>query len=233
MTTSPPVVIFDCDGTLLDTEPAYLEAESAIAARHGGVTLEKFKTVVPRLLGTVPLDSARIVIEEFQLPITPEQYLSERDELTSKLFPHVGILPGCERLVTHLQSCGIPFGIATSSSRKMFLLKMKNKQEWLHTFKAVVTGDDVAHGKPHPEIFEKAARALGSDPGPHCIVFEDAPAGIQAGRAAGGMRCVGLVNEFTNRSLYQDAGAEILLSSMEEFLTSDCLEQFGLPPFPS
>ena len=46
----------------------------------------------------------------------------------------------------------------------------------------VVTGDDVTHGKPDPEIFAKAARLLGSTPGPHCVVFEDAPAGVRAGR---------------------------------------------------
>jgi beta-phosphoglucomutase-like phosphatase (HAD superfamily) len=91
--TSPCVVIFDCDGTLLDTEPAYLEAESGIAATHGGVTLDQFKTVVPRLLGTVPADSARIVIDAFGLPLTPEQYLTERNSRTDSLFPQVRARP--------------------------------------------------------------------------------------------------------------------------------------------
>jgi hypothetical protein len=68
---------------------ALLQAESAIAAAHGGVSLEEFKTVVPKLLGTTPPDSARIVIEAFNLPITPEQYLAERNERTKELFPKV------------------------------------------------------------------------------------------------------------------------------------------------
>jgi len=74
---------------LLDTEPAYLEAESGIAATHGGVTLDQFRKVVPRLLGTVPADSARIVIDAFGLPLTPEQYLTERNSRTDSLFPQV------------------------------------------------------------------------------------------------------------------------------------------------
>jgi beta-phosphoglucomutase-like phosphatase (HAD superfamily) len=89
----------------------------------------------------------------------------------------------------------------------------------------VVTGDDVKRGKPDPEIFEKAARALGSTPGPHCIVFEDAPAGVAAGKAAN-MRCVALKNEFTDADAYENA--DVLLNSMEEFKP----EQFGLPPYP-
>eukprot|EP00959_Pyramimonas_sp_CCMP1952_P404791 8483513-Pyramimonas_sp.AAC.1 len=66
------------------------------------------------------------------------------------------------------------------------LLSGSRVQEWLAKFQCVITGDDVANGKPDPEIFEKAAsflvagvlnRALGSEPGPHCVVFEDAPGG--------------------------------------------------------
>jgi beta-phosphoglucomutase-like phosphatase (HAD superfamily) len=68
--TVGPVVIFDCDGTLLDTEPAYLEAESAIAREHGGVPLAEFVKVVPRLLGSVPMDCAKLVIEEFKVLIS-------------------------------------------------------------------------------------------------------------------------------------------------------------------
>jgi beta-phosphoglucomutase-like phosphatase (HAD superfamily) len=67
----------------------------------------------------------------------------------------VPILPGCERLTAHLTACGIPYGIATSSSRETFGWKMTNHKEWLKGFKAVVTGDDVTKGKPDPEIFEK------------------------------------------------------------------------------
>mmetsp|Transcript_3684 Transcript_3684/g.7610 ORF Transcript_3684/g.7610 Transcript_3684/m.7610 type:complete len:134 (-) Transcript_3684:9-410(-) len=129
--TQGPVVIFDCDGTLLDTEPAYLEAESAIARVHGGVPMEEFVKVVPRLLGSVPMDCAKLVIEEFKLPITPQEYIDERDERTKDLFPKVGILPGCERLVEHLIAHKIPFGIATSSARKTFELKMSLKKDWL------------------------------------------------------------------------------------------------------
>lgn len=90
-----------------------------------------------------------------------------------------------------------------------------------------MTGDDVINGKPDPEIFTKAAHAIGSQPGPHCIVFEDAPAGIAGGKAANGMRCVALKNEFTDMKAYQDTGADVVLHSMEDFKPED----FGLPPY--
>uniref|UniRef100_A0A7S0WRT1 Riboflavin kinase n=1 Tax=Pyramimonas obovata TaxID=1411642 RepID=A0A7S0WRT1_9CHLO len=104
---------------------------------------------------------------------------------------------------------------------------MSLKKDWLAKFQCVITGDDVTNGKPDPEIFEKAARALGSEPGPHCIVFEDAPAGVIAGKAAGGMKCVGLRNHFTDDSKYLDAKVDVLLDSVTEFIP----EKFGLPPY--
>jgi len=73
----------------------------------------------------------------------------------------------------------------------------------------------------------QTARALGSEPGPHCLVFEDAPAGVKGGKAARGMKCVALRNEFTDPQLYVDAGADQILHSMDEFVPED----FGLPPY--
>lgn len=88
------------------------------------------------------------------------------------------MLPGVERVIKHLHASGVPLAIATSTSRSSFKLKMATHTALLEYFPIVVCGDEVMKGKPAPDAFEAAARALGVDAA-HCLVFEDTPSGIQ------------------------------------------------------
>lgn len=174
-------VIFDMDGLLLDTEIFYTEVTQLIVQRYG----KQFDwSIKAKMLGRPALDSAHFLVDTLSLPISAEQYLEERDQLLRERFSKALAKPGAEALVRHLNAQQIPQAVATSSSRELFNLKTQN-HPWFDLFDDIVTFDDpaVTHGKPAPDIFLVAAQRLQANP-KQCLVFEDAPSGLQAGLAA-------------------------------------------------
>jgi HAD superfamily hydrolase (TIGR01509 family) len=215
-------VIYDMDGLLLDTERFYTEVNSIIAARYGTRFDWSLKS---RMLGKKATDSARIIVDALQLPLTPEQYLAEREPLLEGRFPMAEPMPGALRLTRHLHARGIPQGVASSSDRRLFEMKTSRHREWFSIFECVMLPDDpsVCHGKPAPDLFLAAARVLRAAPA-NCLVFEDAPAGIDAARAAG-MSIVAIADPRLDGGDFSDA--DEVLHSLEDFR----LEHWGLPPF--
>ena len=185
MSPFPPIqaIIYDMDGLLLDTEDFYTQVTQQIVSRYG----KNFDwSVKSQLLGRPALESARTLVEVLELPITPEEYLKERKALLNERFPEAEAMPGAEALTHRLKVGGVPQAVATSSTQEAYALKTRKHQAWFAEFEVVITGDhpEVQQGKPAPDIFLTAARTLGVPP-ENCLVFEDAPAGIQAARAAG------------------------------------------------
>mmetsp|Transcript_52048 Transcript_52048/g.127757 ORF Transcript_52048/g.127757 Transcript_52048/m.127757 type:complete len:128 (-) Transcript_52048:379-762(-) len=97
-------VVWDCDGTLLDTEPLYLQAETEIVEQYG--PKPDLAAVTPQLLGTVPEDAARIMIEHFKLPITPKEYIEQRNVIMEKMVTRVPLMPGIRSLVENFAQRG-------------------------------------------------------------------------------------------------------------------------------
>lgn len=188
---SPPThVLFDLDGTLLDTEPLYTQATQAIVGRFG----KRFDwTIKKRTIGGGPARGAQIVIEALEIPLTVEQYLAERDVHLQVLFENAPPMPGAVALVEALHAAGVGLAIATSSERSLAEHKLK-RHAFAKRFAAVVCSDDpdVKRPKPAPDLFLAAAARLGADPA-RCLVLEDAPNGAAAATAAG-MRCVVIVD---------------------------------------
>jgi pseudouridine-5'-monophosphatase len=216
-------VLYDMDGLLLDTEPFYTEVTQAIVGRYGHTFEWSLKS---RMMGKKAADSARILVDALQLPITPEDYLRERESMLASLFPTAQAMPGARRLTGHLARHGIPQAVATSSHGREFELKIKQHREWFACFQCVVLGDDpaVKRGKPAPDIFLAAATRMGAVPS-QCLVFEDAPSGVEAARAAG-MPVVAVPNPAMSTDAYRDATQ--ILSSLEAFDPAF----WGLPDFP-
>jgi len=138
------------------------------------------------------------------IPLTIDDYLTQRTILQDARWPHVQLLPGVERLVSHLATHAVPIAIASGSARRNFELKTAHLQHVFARFgENVVCGDDgiAGRGKPSPDVFLAAARKLGRDVGPNDegdvigeaereeraggLVFEDAIPGVQAGKRAG------------------------------------------------
>ena len=205
-------VIYDLDGLLLDTEPFYTEVTQTIVSRYGHTFDWSVKS---QMIGKKASESARILVEALKLPITPEDYLREREVLLAELFPKAQPMPGAQRLTGLLARSGIPQAVASSSSQKEFRLKTAQHGPWFAMFECIVLGDDseVRRGKPAPDIFLIAAARLGAAPG-QCLVLEDAPAGVEAARAAG-MSVVAVPNPAMSHDVYR--AADQILPSLESF----------------
>jgi pseudouridine-5'-monophosphatase len=215
-------VIFDMDGLLLDTERFYTEVTQAIVGRFGKTFDWSIKS---HMIGLPSLKAAQYLVDTLSLPITAEQYLNERKSMLENRFPDAKPLPGAERLTQHLHAHGIPQAVASSSDRRFFELKTTHHQQWFNTFDCVVLGDnpDVHQGKPAPDIFVAAARCMKAEP-ENCLVFEDAPSGMQAALAAG-MSVAVVPDPHMAQEAY--ARAHLILKSLTEFEP----ENWGLPPF--
>ena len=143
-----------------------------------------------KLMGKRSGEVARMVVDHYQLPLQPEEWVARTTAIYEQLFPSVAALPGVPRLVHHLAKSGVRTAVATSSSRAAFALKTTNHSGLFSLFDAVVVGDDarVARAKPSPDIFLVAAGEVAAE-AQDCLVMEDAPLGVAAGRAAGMQVC--------------------------------------------
>ncbi len=213
-------VIFDVDGLLLDTEPVYTRATQTIVTRFGKTFDWSIKA---NMIGRAAADSAHYLIETLDLPISPQEYLTERNDLMREGFAKCDAKPGAESLIRHLHHHNIPIAVATSSSRALFLLKTTRHRSWFNLIPTIVTGDDpdIRAAKPAPDIFLTAASKMGADP-QSILIFEDAPAGLAAGIAAN-MRVIVVPDPDMDRTQY--SGAVEILDSLECFSCN----RYGLP----
>jgi pseudouridine-5'-monophosphatase len=217
--------IFDVDGTLLDTEPIYYKAYTAVAAKFG----HTYSFDIHRhLLGRNEREGAASFLRILGIPdLTPEELLAQRDEYLmiemAAVQPMAGAVAAVEGLAARL-----PTAIATSSLRQYLDVKRANNAvifDHIHP-SAVICGDDEGlqgKSKPDPAIFLAAAKAI-SVPPTDCIAFEDSLAGIRAAKAAG-MYVVAVPDVRLEMDDVRKAGPDVILSSLAEFGTG---AQLGL-----
>jgi HAD superfamily hydrolase (TIGR01509 family) len=174
----PRAVVFDLDGTLIDSEALVLEAYMAAADAHRTpFTHAQFLT----LEGHNRETSERRMREYFGADFPIEQfYASVGAHIGDR---HAPLKPGAAELMDQFDAAGLPYALATSSGRG-WVDKHFTAHRLHGRFKALVTRDDVANGKPHPEPYLKASTALGHAP-PDILAIEDSPTGVRSARAAG------------------------------------------------
>ncbi len=178
-------LIFDMDGTLVDSEPYAERAWDDFLQLHGH-TLRA--DVLGRMFGLRLREGAAVVKEAYGLDLSVDEIADVQDELRlAALRGNLRPLPGAAALVAFGRAAGLKLALATSSLRHHADLTLA-EIELVGAFDAEATGDEVTHGKPAPDIFLLAAKRLGVAP-ESCVVFEDSPAGVVAAVAAG-MRCV-------------------------------------------
>jgi pseudouridine 5'-phosphatase len=173
----PRAVVFDLDGVLLDTEGLYTEGTSQVVGRFGKTYPFELKV---KMMGRSAVDSARILLEELEIPLSVAAYLEERARILMPLFAKSKPMPGAEQLVRWLHAEQIPIAVATSSNRGLFKVKTSH-HDWFGLFNVVICGDDprLKRPKPAPDIFLLAAQELGFHP-TECIAVEDSPSGAEA-----------------------------------------------------
>ena len=176
---TPPDPNTTQDGLLLDTETHYTTAQEKVLQPLGVQFTFELKSL---MMGKRALEAAEALIAATGLEgkITPQAFVEAREEILDKLFPTSELMPGVEKLVTHLHAQKIPMAVATSSHRRHFDAKTQRHGPLFGRFAHVTTGDQVQRGKPHPDIFEKAAGLFADPPErpEHVLVFEDAPSGV-------------------------------------------------------
>jgi HAD superfamily hydrolase (TIGR01509 family) len=168
------------DGTLIDSEPIWFDTEVAILADYGYVLGREHWV---KVLGQPNEVAVGYLLEVSGIPLTPRQ-LNERieDAMSERLGAGIGLIAGAKELFTELEAAGIPAALVSASSRRIVDASLGSIGP--EHFRLTVSGDDVTHGKPHPEPYLKAARQLGVDPA-RCAVIEDSPNGSRSGAAAG------------------------------------------------
>jgi HAD superfamily hydrolase (TIGR01509 family) len=177
----PAAVVFDNDGTFLETEAVWSRAEAELFRRRGIAFLPEHKL---ELIGT-SFAHASVALEGFLGE--PGGGAAIMEELVAlvhlELDGDVPVMPGADRLVEALRAEGIAVGMATNAARD-FAEKALHRAGHADTFPVLLTAEDVAAPKPSPEIYVAAATALGVDPA-DCVAVEDSPTGVTAAVAAG------------------------------------------------
>jgi beta-phosphoglucomutase len=208
-----PAIIWDVDGTLVDTAEQHFRAWTRLAAEiDRPFTRADFAA-------TFGMRNPEILRRLF-FPDADDQRCRELGERKEDLYrasvreEGTKLLPGVARLLDAFAEDGWPQAVGSSAppGNLDLLLGLTGTRRY---FGAVVTGDDVIRGKPNPEVFLTAAARLGVAP-TRCVVFEDAVAGVEAART-GGMRCVAVtfVGHHPADGL-RAAGADLVVRSLEE-----------------
>lgn len=207
--------IFDLDGTIVDNMPVHMEAFAVFCKRHGLKPLtvddrkrldgRRNRDIFPDLFG-------RALTDEEQRVFAEEKEDLYRELSVGRLVPVNGLV----ELLDELDARGIPVAVATSAppanvSHTLAELDLASR------LACVVRSDQVAHGKPFPDVFLAAAARLGVPPA-DCVAFEDAPIGIVAAKAAG-MHAVAISNSFAAEVFLAPAvGADEVVRDFSDFL---------------
>ena len=196
-------LIFDMDGTMIDSMPTHHLSWSLFAQRHG-LTIN-VADLVRRTTGRTGVECMPELFQR-ELPLAQATaYVMEKETIYRELFaPKFSEVPGFKAFAAMAQARGLKVGVGTAGDQHNIAFAYSNLQMPTAPL-ATVGGDEGLPGKPEPAIFLEVARRLGVQP-EHCIVFEDAPLGIEAARRAG-MRAVGIC---TGHSATELSGPHVL-----------------------
>jgi HAD superfamily hydrolase (TIGR01509 family) len=176
----PAAVLWDMDGTLVDTEPYWIEAEYDLVEGHGGSWSREHAL---NLVGNDLLESGRYIREHGGIDLEPAEIVEGLlDRVVARVEQQVPWRPGALELLADLRAHGVRCALVTMSYRR-FVLPVLDALP-AGTFDVVVTGDAVSQGKPHPEPYLKAAALLGVVPG-DALAIEDSNTGARSAEQAG------------------------------------------------
>lgn len=170
-------VLWDLDGTIVDTEPLWMAAEHALAAKHGKIWTEEDGLA---LVGNSLIASGHYIREKLEIEMSAEDVVDYLvDQLALALSEHIDWRPGARELIEAFDAAGVPQALVTMS-----YTSIAEPVAISLPFKAVVTGDIVSRPKPFPDPYLLAAELLGVD-ARQCLAIEDSGTGATSANAAG------------------------------------------------
>lgn len=222
-------VIFDLDGTLVDSEPNYYEAGRRLLAQHGVADFSWEHHT--RFIGIGTRETLEILRGEYGIEVPVEELLAAKNRHYLELArASTDVFPEMWKFVERLHTEGVPMAVASGSSRAAIeaVLAGTGLDAFIPT---IVSAEEVAQGKPEPDIFLEAARRLGVGPA-DCVVLEDAAPGAAAAHAAG-MRCVAVpyVPATAGDPAFQSAG--LLFAGGQSEFTAQAAYDWLVPQAPS
>ena len=204
-------VIFDMDGVIVDSEPYSMHALIDILRLYG---IEPTPDELQRSYGRRVRDDFVDYFSRHGVTADVDTAIAHKHARYYHLAAgHLQPLPGVVALLRRLRDHGDRLALASSGDRVKVAFGMQ-ALALIDIFDAVVTGDDVSHSKPDPEIYLVAAQRLGVPPA-ECIAIEDAPAGVEAAKRAG-MRCLAVTNSVARDRLHK---ADIIVNSLDDDLS--------------
>ncbi|HVD49372.1 MAG TPA: HAD family phosphatase [Gaiellaceae bacterium] len=210
-------VVFDLDGVLLDSEQLWDKAREQLARERGGRWHDQAQR---DMMGMSSLEWSRYMHETIGLPEPPEEISREVVERLTALYrERLPAIPGAKEAVERL-AADYKLGLASSSNRELIDLALELLGV-AHLFAATVSSEEVACGKPAPDVYLEAARRLGIEPA-RAAAVEDSQNGILAAKAAG-MRVIAIPNRHFPPDEQALARADVTLGSLAE-LTAEAAE---------
>lgn len=205
-------VIFDMDGLLIDSEPLWKQTNIDVYHKVG-VELNDIDR--HQMMGRTQLENAKRLYERYHWDkYTPEDVAKMvADEMIEQIKKDIRLLPGVHQVLQICKAASLPVAIASSSPIEIIdavVGKLKLSEHFDHIYSA----QNEPHGKPHPGVFLSVAKYLNVAPS-NCLVFEDAPSGVLAAKAAG-MKCIAVPEPDLREHKYIQT-ADLVLDSLEEF----------------
>jgi HAD superfamily hydrolase (TIGR01509 family) len=215
-------VVFDLDGVLLDSEHVWDEVRERLVEEHGGRWHDGAQR---EMMGMSSLEWSRYMHDELGVPEPPEEISAEVVRRLEAIYrERLPAVPGAREAVERL-AARWPLGLASSSNRELIELAL----ELLGVtalFRATVSSEEVARGKPAPDVYLEAARRVGADPA-RAAAVEDSHNGILSAKAAG-MRVLAIPNERFPPDEYALSQADVVLDSLTD-LTAEAVDPAATP----
>lgn len=197
-------VIFDHDGTLVDSEGRHFQLwQQALEPHNIHFSAEEY---IAEHSGIPTLQNAEVLVNKYQLPLSAEALYEEKEKLVRASLSDEAfeLIPGVLDCMQAFQEAGLLMGIATGAG-KAEVRSSCEAHGFNHYITQAATSDEVAKGKPAPDVYLLAAKKMGVQP-QHCIAIEDSNNGLQAALAAG-MECIVVRNAWSAAASYTGASA--------------------------
>lgn len=209
-------VIFDLDGTLVDSMWLWHDIDVEFLEKRGLTLPETYQHDIEGMSFT---ETAVYTKELFQLKESVEELKDIWNQMALEKYRYeVKFKPGAEEFLRYCRQHGITLGIATSNSKEL-VSAVAMALQFQDDIRVIVTACEVAHGKPAPDVYLEAAKQLSVKP-EQCLVFEDVPMGIKAGKNAG-MRVCAVEDAFSEHQREEKRRlADFYISDYEQILNN-------------